>query len=263
VLSRFILIRVLTFLTTVSLLNIGYLCAAADQDLTGVRLTASLSSATVTNSHKTVSGVENHFKNIISKIDSTLFSEQKKLKKDQQHLHQFVNANILPYWNIELTLKQLLGRKNWKQFSQNDINSLEIGFNNTLHRYVQEGIGFYDGQRVKFLSAKLNDKNTRGIITIRLEPIYLPAFNIIFKIAQNNNKWLLYDILVEGISYVKMKKNEYRQIVNTKGVEGLLSYLDEKNTVVKTTTAVKTTNVVTTASHINTGQMPGNQNQKP
>jgi len=172
---------------------------------------------------------ENYFNQVITHIDTTLLEKHQEFKKDNNQLAQFVDTNILSVWDVELTLKQMIGGKHWKSFSQGEIQSLKDRFNQTLHRYVREGMGYYDSQRVKLVSVKLNKKNTRGLVTIRLEPIYMPAFNISFKIANKNQDWQLYDVLVKGISYVKMKKSEYRQIISQKGVDGLLAYLDQKN----------------------------------
>ena len=90
-------------------------------------------------------------------------------------------------------------------------------------------MSYYNGQRVKLVSVKLNEKNTRGLVTIKLEPIYLPAFNVSFKIAYKNKDWQLYDVIVKGISYVKLKKSEYRQIISQQGLDDLLAHLDGKN----------------------------------
>jgi len=199
--------------------------------------------------------VEAHFKEIVVKIDSTLFADQTRLKSDASHLEKFVDSNILPYWNADLTLKQLVGSKNWKSFSQKEIDSLQVIFNKTLHRYVREGMDYYDGQRVKLLKAELNKKQTRGLVTIQLQPIYLPAFNIIFKIARKSSSsgesWLLYDVLVEGISYVKTKKNEYRRLVDEQGVQGLLAHLDKKNNTAEMQAQAKLSNKSTAQNNAN------------
>lgn len=173
---------------------------------------------------------EELFSNVLKNIDSTLLTEQLQLKVDPTQLRNFVNSKILPYWDVELTLRLLVGSKRWKNLTEAEMLELKRVFKDTLHRYVQEGVKLYDGQRAAFVSAKLKkDDNRKGIITISLEPIYLPAFEIHFKIAKQDDSWKLYDIFVEGISYVKMKKNEYRQIIHKSGIAGLLSYLDNKN----------------------------------
>jgi len=172
---------------------------------------------------------EMRFENVIAHIDSTLLKEQKQLKTDRKLLEHFVDSNILSNWDSQRTLKHLLGKKIWKTLTDSNLKSLNRVFEDTLQRYVREGMGHYDGQRVKLVSVRLNKKKIHGVLTIRLEPIYLPAFKVSFRIASKNDQWKLYDVLVEGISYVKTKKNEYRRMVREKGIDGLLAHLDAKN----------------------------------
>ena len=174
--------------------------------------------------------VNNYFVQAVSKIDNLLFTQQKTLKLEPLKLNEFVNAELLPLWNSERTLKQLLGRSKWKALTAKEVDRLKQIFAQTMHRYINEGMKFYDGQRIKLSSVKLNKAQTKGIATIEISPIYLPAFKISFKIFKSDDQWQLYDILVEGISYVKMKKNEYRRIAEQQGVDKLIAYLDEKNT---------------------------------
>ncbi len=175
--------------------------------------------------------VEDRFKTLLSTIDSTLLAEHKILKSEQSQLIAFVDEKILPYWDIELTLRLLVGSKTWKSLKPDEIQKLKSAFITTMHRYVQEGINLYDGQRASFVEAELSSKGkaNKGQITILLEPVYLPSFKIHFKVAKREQAWLLYDVFVEGISYVKLKKNEYRQMIHQKGVEGLLAHLESKN----------------------------------
>lgn len=170
-----------------------------------------------------------YFTHKIADLDKQLFVKGNQLAKDTEKLAEFVNQNILNLWSSTKTLKLMLGSKNWKMLSNEQIAQLEIAFDDTVHRYVKEGMSFYDGQRAKFLSLEVNDKLNRGYLTVELQPIYLPAFNIVFKITKIDNDWQLYDIFVEGISYIKMKKNEYRRILHEKDFQALIRFLDEKN----------------------------------
>jgi len=173
--------------------------------------------------------VSQYFVQAVSKIDHLLFTQQKTLKKEPSKLNEFVNSELLPLWNSERTLKLLLGSSKWKALTVREVDGLKQVFDQTMHRYVNEGMKFYDGQRIKLSSVKLNEAQTKGIATIEISPIYLPAFKISFRILKSDEQWQLYDILVEGISYVKLKKNEYRRIIDQQGIAKLLAYLDEKN----------------------------------
>ncbi len=179
--------------------------------------------------HNQIQPIEQYFDRIISGIDSNLLDKRVILKKDKKQLIEFVESNILPFWDLDQTTKMLIGKDLWSTYKLQEKNALIKRFEQTLHRYVQEGINHYDGQRVKLESVELGKRNNRGLITLTLEPIYLPPFKVYFRIVKKQEQWRLYDIVVKGVSYIKMKKNEYRQLAHSKGLQGLLQHIDAKN----------------------------------
>ncbi len=185
----------------------------------------------LTKNQQVTQKTHHYFEPLIEKIDLTLFNKQLELKNNSVKLAQFVNEQVLSLWSSEKTLKILIGSKSWKNLSKSNITALKNSFNETIHRYVREGMNYYDGQRLKLINVQLNIEKKRGLLTVELKPIYLPAFNISFKLAESNNQWLIYDVLVQGISYVKSKKVEYRRVIKKEGINGLITLLNIKNSV--------------------------------
>jgi len=173
--------------------------------------------------------VTTYFEQKISDLDVTLLNNQAALTSDPVKQREFVDQKLLPLWSSIRTLKLILGAKQWKSLSKDQIVRLETSFAETFQRYTSEALKFYDGQRIKVLSIRLNGEQSKGYLTTELSPIYLPRFNITFKIVNQEDDWKLYDIMVEGISYIKMKKNEYRRILVEQGFDALICHLDKKN----------------------------------
>jgi len=176
-----------------------------------------------------LNSITDYFDKKIADLDVTLLNNKEALTTNQEQQREFVDQKLLPLWSAKRTLRLMVGSKQWKTFSNEQVARLEDSFEETFHRYMREGLKFYDGQRIKVLSVELNRKQTRGHLTAELSPIYLPSFNITFKIAKEDDTWKLYDIMIQGISYIKMKKNEYRRILHEQNFDALICYLDEKN----------------------------------
>ena len=66
------------------------------------------------------------------------------MKSEPGELAEFVNDELLPLWNSERTLKLLLGRSQWKALSSEEIEKLIQIFDQTMHRYINEGMKFYN-----------------------------------------------------------------------------------------------------------------------
>jgi len=175
------------------------------------------------------STLDQYFKNRLVSLNKSLIEHKSDLKNDKLKLESFVNSQILPLWSSTSTLKALLGSKVWKALSVNHQKELIEVFNQTLHRYVSEGMKFYDNQQFSFVSTKLSKKGSRGYLTILIEPEILPSINVTFRMAKINADWKLYDVLIAGVSYVKMKKLEFRRLYAEKGIEAVIKLLKNKN----------------------------------
>ncbi|MCW8877866.1 MAG: ABC transporter substrate-binding protein [Kangiellaceae bacterium] len=170
-----------------------------------------------------------YFKGKVSRINQTLAARQAEFKADPTKLVEYVDQELIPLWSSEKTMKGLVGTKNWKQISESNQSKLAASFNNTLQRYVQEGFEEYDGQSVKFVKLRLNSKKSKGILTLEVIPNLLPSFNIDLKVGSKNGNWQIYDVLVQGVSYISLKKEKIRQILDKNGVQALIKDFSDKN----------------------------------
>jgi len=175
------------------------------------------------------SPLEHYFDSKLVHLNELLIKNNQSLKNDSESLKSFVNTEILPLWSSETTLKALLGTKKWNKIPNPKQIQLIEAFNQTLHRYVKEGMKFYSNQKFSFVSIKLSKTGKRGYLTILIDPEILPSINITFKMTKIEENWKLYDVFVAGISYVKMKKLEIGRIYSENGADAVLEHLKSKN----------------------------------
>lgn len=173
--------------------------------------------------------LDEYFANKLSHLNEQLIEKKDSLKSDHDKLKIFVDKEILPLWDSATTLKALLGTKEWNKISLKKQNQLLASFNQTLHRYVREGMKFYENQKLSFVSTKLSKKGDRGILAINIEPEYLPTITVTFKMTKIDKNWKLYDVMLQGISYVKMKRLEFRRLNSENGIDAVIKYLNKKN----------------------------------
>ncbi len=173
--------------------------------------------------------LERHFSALIAHINDSLKLNQNEFSVSPQMLAAFVDESLIPIWSSNQLLKQLFSKNIWEKLPAQEQRLLKAGFYNTLQRYVQEGFAYYDGQTFELVKIRLNTKQTRGYLKIKLIPKNLPSFELDFKIGLFEKNWCVYDVLVKGISYISMKKDDYRQLMKKQGVVGVLKWIDEKN----------------------------------
>jgi len=172
---------------------------------------------------------EKHFIDQIELINKTLEAKQYDFKKNPIKLVSYVDKQLIDIWSSERTMRGLLSSKNWKTLSLEQQKNLSKAFDDTLQRYVQEGFKSYDGQEIEFVNLKLHPKKLRGLLTVKVIPNLLPSFNIHLKVEHKDNKWKFYDIMVQGVSYITVKKDSIRNIFKEGGANSVLNDFVSKN----------------------------------
>ena len=165
----------------------------------------------------------------INCINQVLLKQQNQFKQNPALLVDYVDQTLMPIWSSQTTLRLIFSAEYWSEFPDVDKIKLTTGFNNTLHRYVQEGFEHYEGQQIEYVGVRLNKNKNRGYLTVRVIPNVLPSFTIDFKIGLFDDSWKLYDAMIEGVSYVALKKDSYQEKFEVGGIKAVIDYFNEKN----------------------------------
>ncbi|WP_444994335.1 MlaC/ttg2D family ABC transporter substrate-binding protein [Aliikangiella sp. IMCC44359] len=173
--------------------------------------------------------VEAYYRQVITSLNNQMRENQAELSQSPEKLAKFIDVELLPRWSASKTLKGLLGRTVWNELTEANFKDLVKGFNNTLQRYVQESFSLYDGQKIEFVRVELNERASKGLLTLKVIPHVMPSFNVSFRIYKENSHWFLYDALVQGASYIGLKKDSYRKLHDKQGINGVISLIEEKN----------------------------------
>ena len=56
-----------------------------------------------------------------------------------------------------------------------------------------------------------------------------PLIAVQFRMQLNESGWMVYDVVVEGVSLVATHRSSFSNIIRDKGIDGLITMLEEKN----------------------------------
>jgi phospholipid transport system substrate-binding protein len=74
-------------------------------------------------------------------------------------------------------------------------------------------------------------KQKGSVVTVKTE-ITQPSsqpINVNYALSNSTGKWLVIDLIIEGVSMVTNYRSQFGGSVRTKGIDGLLEELKEKN----------------------------------
>jgi phospholipid transport system substrate-binding protein len=84
----------------------------------------------------------------------------------------------------------------------------------------------YSGETVKYGKEKIQGKRA-SVETYIVQPNG-PEIPIVYRMRLKNDRWLAYDVVIEGVSLVSNYRSSFRRIADVEGMEALLEQLQEK-----------------------------------
>ncbi len=166
------------------------------------------------------------FQGEFNKIEAFAKSNPKPIKTDI--LMEFIDKELMSRWSAELTIRSILGKELWKSVEADKKQQLINAYYITMKRYLFESFQQYNGQKPLASKIQLNKKQNKGWLTAQLMIDNFPDIHLDLKIYFFKEQWVIYDFRFKGISFIKLKQNEYRNLVEEQGAQPLISLLEGK-----------------------------------
>ncbi|NOY73631.1 MAG: ABC transporter substrate-binding protein [Gammaproteobacteria bacterium] len=114
---------------------------------------------------------------------------------------------------------------NWKKASKEQKNKFIELFAKSLQSSYMGRLEAYTNETVEFTKEKIKNKKAKINTLIITKTIEIP---INYKLHNKNNKWLIYDVVIEEVSLIRSYRSSYQNIVKKEGIEGLLTKMEKK-----------------------------------
>ncbi len=165
--------------------------------------------------------VETHVNKVLDILrDPELKGETSKKAKEQK-IRLSLDNLIDP---AELSKRTLA--RNWQKFSIDQQKEFESLFVKLLGNVYIDRILTYSGEKVVFMKEiKLTEKTAEVQSKIVTKTNEIP---IHYRLTLKNDKWKVYDILIEGVSLVKNYRSQFDEILAKNSPQHLLEILRKK-----------------------------------
>ena len=124
--------------------------------------------------------------------------------------------------DLELVSRLVLGRY-WRQAKPDQQTEFVGLFKELLMQTMAERMSWYNGQTFEITGAQPVDERDTMVTTRIIRPSGKPPIQVDWRVRQNAGAFLLIDILAEGVSLVVTQRAEAAEVVNQRGIDGLLA----------------------------------------
>ncbi len=163
--------------------------------------------------------------NIFNKINH----QRDAIRNDPSIAEDIVRTDLLPLMDVTYSARLILGREA-RRASPAQLDAFAIAMcNQLLKRYAAGLLEFRSKEQVEFLKMKgrLNEKATRVKTRFRLDSGGYALVDYVFRMTGDG--WKVFDVVVEGISYIVSFQSQIKQEVRANGLDAVIKRLSDGN----------------------------------
>lgn len=135
---------------------------------------------------------------------------------------------ILPNIDFRVASQWVLG-KHWRTASPSQREAFVSEFRALLVNTYLRSLNKYQDYTVRILSARPGQPDGRAVVDAEVLQPEGPPIKFLFRLHQRKNDWLVYDIVVEGVSLVATHRSGFATEIRDKGLDSLIAHLVVRN----------------------------------
>ena len=166
-------------------------------------------------------------KNTADDVINAIKSDKDIQAGNKKAIYELVESKILPSFDFNKICRLVMG-KNWRKMSAEQKEEFSIGFKMLLLRTYAIALSKYTDQKITVLPMK---KQKGSIVTVKTEITQSSSqpINVDYALSNSTGKWLVIDLIIEGVSMVTNYRSQFGSSIRTNGIDGLLKELENKN----------------------------------
>lgn len=166
-------------------------------------------------------------KNTADDVINAIKSDKDIQAGNKKAIYELVESKILPSFDFNKICRLVMG-KNWRKMSAEQKEEFSAGFKMLLLRTYAIALSKYTDQKITVLPMK---KQKGSIVTVKTEITQSSSqpINVDYALSNSTGKWLVIDLIIEGVSMVTNYRSQFGSSIRTNGIDGLLKELENKN----------------------------------
>ncbi len=160
---------------------------------------------------------------ILSGIDS----RRDVFRKDPTGLYELVENTLLPHFDTPYAAQLVLGQ-HWRNATPEQRKRfVEAFYKSLLYTYGDAMVDF-TADRLKVFPTKVGPQDTRATVRTEVKRSNGTKVAVNYTMRKVNGEWKAWDVVIDGISYVKSYREDYGAEVAQKGLDAVIARLEAK-----------------------------------
>ena len=196
---------------------------AAEPAGTGAATAANAAPAAAVDTSGPSQLIESSANVILSGIDA----RRAEFRKDTTGLYALVENTLLPHFDTPYAAQLVLGQ-HWRNATPEQRKRfVEAFYKSLLYTYGDAMVDF-TADRLKVFPSKVGPDDTKATVRTEIKRSNGTKVAVFYSMRKTNGAWKAWDVVIDGISYVKSYREDYGAEVAQKGLDAVIARLEAK-----------------------------------
>ncbi len=158
-------------------------------------------------------------------LDQAIEGRLDELAKDKEALYALIDEILLPRFDRRYAAQLVLSR-HWRTASEEDRERfINAFYNHLMHMYTEAVLEFdlANLEVLPFRGDETKKRTTVKTIVVLEDGTRVP---VNYGMVKRETGWLMFDVTIEGISYVRNFKAEVNAEIQAEGLDGVIKRLE-------------------------------------
>jgi phospholipid transport system substrate-binding protein len=147
--------------------------------------------------------------------------------KDPLKIEALVTRTLLPHFDTDYAAQLVLGR-HWASATPEQRRRFVDGFYHSLLRNYSSALAGFKGDRLKVLPFMGDPNAASATVRTQVRNNSGEIVAVSYTLRRVNGEWKAWDVVIEGISYVKSFRDDYGAAVDRDGLDALIARLESQ-----------------------------------
>jgi phospholipid transport system substrate-binding protein len=154
----------------------------------------------------------------------SIISEDPAVLNNDQRVREIAEQLVLPNIDFHTASQWVLGH-HWRTASESQRDAFVDQFRKLLVNTYLRSLSKYQDNTIRILSARPGQPPGRALVDAEVQQANGPLAMVMFRLHEKGGNWLVYDIVIEGISLVATHRSGFATEIRNKGLDSLIAHL--------------------------------------
>jgi len=168
---------------------------------------------------------------LMSKVASDMLNaldqRRAEVRRDPKLAYPLVDQILLPHFDTQYAA-QLILAQNWRTASEDQRKRFVAALYDALLKTYAGAIADFTSDRLKILPLKLEAGATQTIVRTEVRRDSGTIVPVDYRMHKTDGGWKVYDVIIEGISYVRNYREDFGAEVAQKGLDEVIARLERE-----------------------------------